>query len=399
MDRGALFVNDSQKVLESVQLVKRDGYYHLFFTEEGEQLVSHIASPSFTGGWSKDNRSYIDEGHACEVTTLPGEPELWSLHRGIELRDGTRFFFRFGTIGFDEPGGAPSVSYADGFADNWTIVFGDAFSYQPTWGDNPYERYGVPTGMEGNSYVATYEFFPNPNIYPPGRIQGNAPTGLLRSDDFTVTGDRLSLLVGGGNQPGLTFVAMVGASSGRVLLWETGADAHQLTPRLWNLSSLIGQTVYLVIADLSTEAWGHIAVDSIEEYLLSGQDPQPPSTPMTDGPYLAQVLHDAGFGVSAAPPAAPAPAGRLLAPYPNPFNPSTRLRYELHAGGRAELAILDAQGRSLRRLLDAALPAGPGFVAWDGRDAQGHSLPSGLYFARLALDGREVGRQKLLLVK
>ncbi len=398
-DQGAFFVNDSNNVLESVQLVKRGGYYHLFFTEGGEQQISHIASPSFTGGWSKANRTYIDEGHACEITSIPGEPELWSLHSGLELNDGTRFYFRFGEIGFDEPGGEPTISYNDGFTDDWTVVFGTAFNYQPTWGDNPYERSGVPTGMEGNSYVATYEFFANPNFYPPGRIQGNAPTGMVRSDDFTVSGDRLRLLVGGGDQPALTFVALVRASDERILCWETGTDSHGLTPRLWDLSSLAGQTVFLVIADLSSGDWGHIAVDSIEEYIRTVQDPQPPTTPMTAGPYLGQVLSDAGFGWTAAP-ALPAPgAGHLLAPFPNPFNPSTRLRYELSAGGRVVLDILDAQGRALRSLLDAELAAGPGFVVWDGRDGQGARLPSGVYFARLRVDGRDLGRQKLLLLK
>jgi hypothetical protein len=398
-DQGAFFVNDSQNVLESVQLVKRDGDYHLFFTEGGEQLISHIASPTFTGGWSKANRTYVDEGHACEITSIPGEPELWSLHRGVELRDGARFFFRFGDISFDEPGGEPAISFHDGFADNWTVVFGTAFSYQPTWGDNPYERSGVPTGMEGNSYVATYEFFPNPDIVPPGRIQGNVPTGLMRSDDFTVSGDRLKLLVGGGNKPGLAFVALVRASDERILCWETGTNSHGLTPRLWDLSSLAGQTVFVVIADLSTETWGHIAVDSIEEYFRVGQDPQPPTLPLTEGPLLGQVLSDAGFGWSAAPALPVAGSGRLLAPHPNPFNPSTRLRYELQAGGHVGLEILDAQGRALRTLLDEELSAGPGFVVWDGRDGQGARVASGVYFARLRLDGRDLGRQKLLLLK
>lgn len=399
MDRGAFFVNDSKKVLESVQLVKRDGTYHLFFTEEGDQMISHIASPTFTGGWTKANRIFLDEGHACEITSIPGEPELWSLHRGISLRDGTRYYFHFGEIAFDGPGGDPTVSYGDGLPANWTKVFGTAFNYQPTWGDNPYERSGVPTGLEGNSYIATYEFFPNPNMYPPGRIQGNVPTGLMRSDDFTVTGDRMRLLVGGGNQPGLTFVALVRASDQRILHWSTGNDSHQLTSRLWNLATLAGQSVFLVIADLSTVAWGHIAVDSIEEYIRVGQDPQPPTAPLVDGPTLGQVLMDAGFGWSAAPALPEAAAGRLFAPHPNPFNPSTRLRYELTAPGRAELVILDAQGRVLRTLLDEALPAGPGFAQWDGRDAAGQRTVSGVYFARLRLDGRELGVQKLLLLK
>ncbi|MCB9514387.1 MAG: hypothetical protein H6694_08765 [Candidatus Latescibacteria bacterium] len=398
-DRGALVLNDSNKVLESVQMVKHNGTYHLFFTEEGDGLISHMSSPAFATGWSKEDRIYVDDGHACEVTELPGEPTLWSRHRGIALRDGARFFFRFGTIDFDTPDGVPEVTHEAGFTPDWTVVFGNAFTWQPTWGDNPYERTGVHSGMEGNAYVGTYELFPNPNAYPPGRAQGNVPTGMVRSVDFTVTGDRMKLLVGGGDAPGLAFVGMVSGASGRLLFWETGTGGDLLTPRLWDLSTLAGQSVYLVIADLSSDADGNIATDSIEEYNRSGQDPQTPSTPMAAGPYLAQVLADAGFGqTGTSGTAAPAPA-RLLAPYPNPFNPRTRLRYELEAAGQVRLEILDAQGRSIRRLLDAPLSAGPGYVLWDGHDDRGALAASGVYLARLSVDGREAGRQKLLLVK
>jgi hypothetical protein len=398
-DRGALVLNDSKKVMESVQMVKHDGTYHLFFTEEGEQLISHISSPAFSGGWSKEDRVYVDDGHACEVTDLPGEPTLWSRHRGVALRDGSRFFFRFGTVDFDTADGVPEVTHEVGFTPDWSVVFGSAFNSQPTWGDNPYERTGVHSGMEGNAYVGTYELFPHPSVYPPGRAQGNVPTGMIRSVDFTITGDRMKLRVGGGDEPGLTFVGMVSSATGRLLFWETGTGSHVLSPRLWDLSTLAGETVYLVIADLSSDDGGNIATDSIAEYNRTGEDPQPPTTPMAEGPYLAVVMADAGFGATSAPGvAAPAPA-RLLAPYPNPFNPRTRLRYELEAAGHVTLEILDARGRSIRRLLDARLGAGPGYVLWDGRDARGALAASGVYLARLSLDGHEAGRQKLLLVK
>ncbi len=398
-DLGPFLVNDSMNVMESVQFVKREGAYHLFFTEEGDELVSHISSPDLLSGWFKENRAHVELGRACEITPDDGEDDLWSRHRAVGLVDGLKYFFRFGRVTYDTPDGVPEVTHEEGFNENWSVAFGDAFDHQPTWGDNPRERGEPFTGVEGNSYVATYEFFFNPNVYPPGRIQGNVPTGLLRSTAFDIVGDRMRLLTGGGNQTGLTFVAMVRSSDNQILFWETGNDSHALDEKLWNLSSLIGETVYMVIADLSTVAWGHIAVDSIEEYLFSGSDPFQPSDPLVDGPSLNQVIEDAGFGGVSSPGTPMATNARLLEPYPNPFNPRTRIRYELTQAGRVNLDILDSQGRHLRSLLDDDLLSGPGFVIWDARDDRGELAASGVYFVNLRLGGENVGRKKLVLLK
>ena len=78
-------------------------------------------------------------------------------------------------------------------------------------------------------------------------------------------------------------------------------------------------------------------------------------------------------------------AGALLAVgcSPNPFNPSTTLRFDLPVGGRVRLAVYDVAGRLLRTLLDVELPAGSHEAVWDGRDSAGRGMASGSYFARL----------------
>lgn len=89
----------------------------------------------------------------------------------------------------------------------------------------------------------------------------------------------------------------------------------------------------------------------------------------------------AGDGVGA--PQTPR-ALRLFAAQPNPFRPSTQLRYELFAPSAVELVIHDAAGRSVRRLVDASLQLpGTHSVTWDGRDDGGRQAPSGVYFYRV----------------
>jgi hypothetical protein len=111
--------------------------------------------------------------------------------------------------------------------------------------------------------------------------------------------------------------------------------------------------------------------------------------------------HSAPLAFDGSTDAAPAGPGNLLAaPYPNPFNPSTTLRFETTAEQRfLRLAIVDTAGRQLRLLVDGRFEPGMHSVIWDGRDAAGNPLPSGLYLARLTSGQGLEGSQKLMLVK
>lgn len=88
---------------------------------------------------------------------------------------------------------------------------------------------------------------------------------------------------------------------------------------------------------------------------------------------------------------------QLFPSYPNPFNPSTTVRYFLPSPAFVSLAIFDAQGRLVRRLVDATVGVGIHEIRWDGRDSAGTEASSGVYFVRLAADGRLVSRKIVLL--
>jgi hypothetical protein len=95
----------------------------------------------------------------------------------------------------------------------------------------------------------------------------------------------------------------------------------------------------------------------------------------------------------------PAKAVRFVGAYPNPFNPTTTLRFSLPEAGEAALVIHDARGRVLRTLTAGTmLAAGAHEFLWDGRDEGGVTLPSAVYLARLTV-GEEVLAKKLLLLK
>jgi endonuclease/exonuclease/phosphatase family metal-dependent hydrolase len=77
------------------------------------------------------------------------------------------------------------------------------------------------------------------------------------------------------------------------------------------------------------------------------------------------------------------PGVRLLPNVPNPFNPSTRILFEMDGPGTAELSVFDARGRLVRRLTRGDYPAGTHQVTWDGSDQQGRPAASGVYQVRL----------------
>lgn len=89
---------------------------------------------------------------------------------------------------------------------------------------------------------------------------------------------------------------------------------------------------------------------------------------------------------------------RVLANRPNPFNPTTTLRFAMPRPGRAELDIHDLRGRCLRRLGYEAMAAGEHEVVFDGRDAAGRDLASGAYLVRVRAGG-ETATGKILLLR
>lgn len=85
-----------------------------------------------------------------------------------------------------------------------------------------------------------------------------------------------------------------------------------------------------------------------------------------------------------APTAATLPAAIALLPsYPNPFNPSTCIRYQLATTADVRLSVYAVTGQFVRELAIARQEAGSYQVTWDGRDASGAPVGSGVYLCRL----------------
>lgn len=87
----------------------------------------------------------------------------------------------------------------------------------------------------------------------------------------------------------------------------------------------------------------------------------------------------------------------LLGNYPNPFNASTVVKFQLSRPGFVELTVYNILGQKIRTLVKEQMTAGPKQVSWDGTDDLGHLLASGIYFYKIiTVEGRQTGKMTML---
>ncbi len=84
--------------------------------------------------------------------------------------------------------------------------------------------------------------------------------------------------------------------------------------------------------------------------------------------------------------------------YPNPFNPSTTIKYSMPSAGHLKLCVYNVRGQLVKTLIDGVRPAGEDqTVVWDGTDERGSSAASGVYFYEArALGDVRIGKTTLL---
>jgi hypothetical protein len=84
--------------------------------------------------------------------------------------------------------------------------------------------------------------------------------------------------------------------------------------------------------------------------------------------------------------------------YPNPFNPTTTIRFDLPVSGKVSLTIYSILGQKIRTVVNNTLEAGTHEVQWDGRSDTGAPVASGVYIYRFETDNF-VRSYKMILLK
>ena len=156
---------------------------------------------------------------------------------------------------------------------NWTLS-GTAFNNQPTYGDNPSERFkkegkgrNEPSNHRGDWWIGTVENRSS-SSHPAGEIQGDQPQGNMTSPSFLIDTNFLRFLIGAGCKD----VGKVRAElivNGDVI-FETRAEEvsanciETMSDKSWNVSGFTGSRAQLRLIDHSSEGWGHINFDHLQ---------------------------------------------------------------------------------------------------------------------------------------
>jgi len=90
--------------------------------------------------------------------------------------------------------------------------------------------------------------------------------------------------------------------------------------------------------------------------------------------------------------------------YPNPFNPNTIIKFDLPARSQVEVSIYDVNGKLVKKLINDQKEAGYHSVEWNGTDAYGRKVGSGIYFYRISAKNLRNGSEfiqtkKMVLLK
>ena len=163
------------------------------------------------------------------------------------------------------------------------------------------------------------------------------------------------------------------------------------------------------------KAPGQVAIDVIDGKVywteqgklrraeLDGENVQDVVTGLGEVTDIALGIQPGSMDVAAAPMTQAVPEQtRLLANYPNPFNPETWIPYHLAADTVVEIRIYDTRGSFVRSLelghQRAGIYTGRGRAAyWDGRNDVGERVASGVYFYQLQADGLSSLRKMVIL--
>ncbi len=130
------------------------------------------------------------------------------------------------------------------------------------------------------------------------------------------------------------------------------------------------------------ENWDHQI--GLEYVFSKNYDEHPTSKMLHDEMAILFTTNPPDNYLGAENPPAEIPSGFVLRQnYPNPFNNSTSLRYEIAAAGQTEIQVFDLNGRLINTLFSGYRSPGVYETVWRGKDLNGVSAASGVYFIRL----------------
>ncbi len=88
---------------------------------------------------------------------------------------------------------------------------------------------------------------------------------------------------------------------------------------------------------------------------------------------------------------------RFLKNYPNPFNPSTTISFEVAEGGKGTVEIYNTKGQRIKTLINQMLQPGTHHIEWDGTNNSSQKVSSGVYFYRVTVEDSQKLNKMIML--
>lgn len=90
---------------------------------------------------------------------------------------------------------------------------------------------------------------------------------------------------------------------------------------------------------------------------------------------------------------------KLGSNFPNPFNPSTQINFQIAQESDVDISIYNIKGQKVKQLVRSQRSFGQHSVVWDGKDGHDQPVASGIYFYKLNVNGKTEAVKKCLLLK
>jgi len=367
-----------------------------------------------------NNESFYDFW-GINSANLPGVPGPQ-----IDLDAGATATMTIDTPGDDMTGWVPTSAQANGDVD--VIARSSLIGQTDEDPSNDYDTLNVYVNQEGtyefgydawNPYwVLTYnatgsgpmEHFvinqTNPYFDDHGVDVGMAAVYWYASsavrDNWPADGVPLTIhVLAGGDTPGAELfsetqnITIAGGNAGWAVVDLSGVEELQ------GLSGDADFYVWVELAGTVSDGTSDVVQPSILVDFNDSGDVYPDNNLFYDGETAQQLGYASFIHVLATPaesavdqPVETAVPGKfaLHTAYPNPFNPTTTLRYDVARTGKVSLTVYNVMGQQVASLVNGTVQAGAHQITFDGA-----SLSSGVYFVRMQADGFNAVRKVMLM--
>jgi len=88
---------------------------------------------------------------------------------------------------------------------------------------------------------------------------------------------------------------------------------------------------------------------------------------------------------------------KFIKNYPNPFNPTTTIMFDLGESGKTQLDIYNVKGQKVKTLLNKEMEDGSHSIVWNGKNSDDKKVSSGMYFYKISVNGTYKTKKMLML--